>query len=63
MKLELAAVGDDDGLGGLARLGAHGLAGLDHVEAINHAAEHNVLAVEPASTTPPDDDFLVRTRK
>jgi hypothetical protein len=62
MHLELAAVGDDDGLGGLARLGAHGLAGLDHVEAINHAAEHNVLAVEPASPTPPDD-FLVITRK
>ena len=48
LRLELAAVGDHDGLGALAGLGAHSLDGLHDVEAVNNAAEHDVLAVEPA---------------
>ena len=45
--LKLAAVGDDDRLGGLAGLGAHGFDGLHHLHALGHRAEHDVLAVEP----------------
>ena len=44
---ELAAVGDDDGLGGLAALAADGLDGLDHLHAARDRAEDDVLAVEP----------------
>jgi len=47
--LELAAVGDHDGLRGLARLRANGLDRLHHVEAIDDAAEDDVLAIKPAN--------------
>ena len=45
--LELAAVGDDDRLGGRARARADGLDLLDDVHALGHGAEDDVLAVEP----------------
>ena len=44
---ELAAVRDDDRLGGGAALAADGLAGLDDLHARGHGAEDDVLAVEP----------------
>ena len=45
--LELAAVGDDDRLGGRAGPRADGLDLLDDVHALGHGAEDDVLAVEP----------------
>jgi len=45
--LALAAVGDQDLLGGLAALGAEGLNLLDGVHALDNLAEDDVLAVEP----------------
>mmetsp|Transcript_88547 Transcript_88547/g.234201 ORF Transcript_88547/g.234201 Transcript_88547/m.234201 type:complete len:216 (-) Transcript_88547:29-676(-) len=44
---ELPAVGDDHGLAGFARLGAHRLSLLHDVHALGHGAEDDVLAVEP----------------
>eukprot|EP00962_Isochrysis_galbana_P029193 scaffold9322_cov120-Isochrysis_galbana.AAC.5 len=44
---ELAAVADDHRLGCLARLGADGLDGLDHIQALGDVPEDDVLAVEP----------------
>merc|ERR1740136_526934 len=44
---ELTAVGDDDGLGGLAALAADSLNRLDHVHASGDGAEDHVLPVEP----------------
>ena len=44
---ELAAVGNDDRLGGLAALGAERLDGLDHLKALGHIPKDDVLAVEP----------------
>ena len=46
-KLELAAVGDDHRLCGLAALAAHGLDGLHDLHALGHGAENHVLAIEP----------------
>ena len=47
--LKLAAVTNHDGHGALSGLGALAFHGLDNVEAVNHTAEHNVLAVEPVA--------------
>ena len=44
---DLARVDDDDLDGGGARARAHGLDGVDDVHAVDHLAEHHVLAVEP----------------
>lgn len=41
---QLAAVGNDDLLGRLARLAADGLDGLDHIHALRHAAKDHVAA-------------------
>jgi len=45
--LELTAVGDDDGLGGLSGLGADGLDVLDDIEALHNGAKDAVLAIKP----------------
>mmetsp|Transcript_62884 Transcript_62884/g.167224 ORF Transcript_62884/g.167224 Transcript_62884/m.167224 type:complete len:247 (+) Transcript_62884:167-907(+) len=44
---QLAAIGDHHLLAGLAPLAAHSLDRLDHVHALDHLAEDNVLAIEP----------------
>ena len=44
---QLAAVGDDHRLRRLARLAAHPLDGAHDVHALDHLAEHDVLAVQP----------------
>ena len=44
---ELTAVGDDDGGRDLSALRTDALDGLDHVESLDHLAEHHVLAVQP----------------
>ena len=44
---QLAAVGDDHRLGGLAALAAHALHGAHDLHALDHLAEDNVLAVQP----------------
>ena len=47
MRLQLSAVGDDNGRLGLARLSSLALDLLDDVEAFDDLAEHDVLAVQP----------------
>jgi hypothetical protein len=47
MYLQLAGVGDGDGLLGGATGGADALDGLDNVETLDDLAEDNVLAVQP----------------
>merc|ERR1712039_1000483 len=44
---KLAAISNDHGLGCLARLGAHALDFLYNVHALRHAAEDDVLAIQP----------------
>ena len=44
---ELTAVCDDDGRRDLSALRTDALDGLDHVESLDHLAEHHVLAVQP----------------
>ena len=57
--LELAAVGDHDGLRALARLRANGLDILHHIEAVDDAAEHDVLAIKPAMIQHEGHSFIV----
>jgi len=47
IRLELATVADDDGLGGVAILAADGLDRLDNIKALDDGAKDNVSAVEP----------------
>ena len=47
-RLELSAVGDDDGRRSLSRLRAHSLDGLHDVQTLGHLAEHDVLAIQPS---------------
>lgn len=44
---KLAAVGDDDGLGGSAGGGSNVLDGLHHIHALDDLSEHHMLPVQP----------------
>ena len=44
---QLAAVGDDHRLGGLAGLAAHPLHGAHDLHALDHLAEDDMLAIQP----------------
>jgi len=47
LRLELTAVGNDDGLGGLSVAGTDGLDGLDNVHTLADLSEDAVLTIEP----------------
>jgi len=46
-RLELTAVGDDDGLGSGARAGANSLDGLNDLHTLGHGTEDAMLAIQP----------------
>ncbi len=46
---KLAAIGNDDLLGGFATLAAKRLYLLHHIHAFNHTAEHHMLSIKPRS--------------
>eukprot|EP00331_Platyophrya_macrostoma_P012537 CAMPEP_0176432520 /NCGR_PEP_ID=MMETSP0127-20121128/15443_1 /TAXON_ID=938130 /ORGANISM="Platyophrya macrostoma, Strain WH" /LENGTH=190 /DNA_ID=CAMNT_0017814707 /DNA_START=85 /DNA_END=655 /DNA_ORIENTATION=- len=54
---QLAGLLDLHNSGGLAALRSNGLDALDHVHALQHLAEHDVLAVQPVSGSNADEEL------